>query len=176
MTLPELLEESWPIIQDLSSTYQDPQTFLILSSTTNKLLPNRDISLPKLAGDHQTIFEKTTPKREDPTKQTPPKPLADDTPLIDGVEREVWLINNAGLVIFAPYLEMLFERANLIQNKVYPDLEHQIRSIFLLHHLVTGQSEAEEHQLLLNRILCNVPLDIALPPTVTPEDRYAEAS
>lgn len=106
---------------------------------------------------------------------SPASSPTDETPsLVSGIEHEVWLVENAGLVIFAPYLEMLLDRAGLLQNKRFPSLDHATRGIFLLHHLISGQSEAEEFQLLLNRILCNVPLDQPLPLSVEAGDDWPE--
>ena len=73
------------------------------------------------------------------------------------------------IVLFAPYFEMLLERAGLIQNRSFPNIDHATQGVFLMHYLVTGKYTAEEPLLLLNRILCNIPLDQALPPSVEPE-------
>ena len=166
-------QDNWPLIQDLSSTYQDPQTLTVLHQTITTLIPEREISLPQLPGSSQTVFE-TIPI----DTKLPPSPSTDSaedtTPLVDEIDREVWIVENAGLVVFAPYIEMLFERADLLRNKRFPSTEHATRGIFLLHYLVSGQSQAEEHQLLLNRVLCNLPLNHALPLSVDSGDNWQE--
>jgi len=178
ITITGLLKTSWPIFQDLSTDYQDPQTFPALHHATNSLLPNRKIPLPNLPGSPDITFETNHSQDWKPIQSSVPDisltHSSEDKPMVSNIDREVWLIDNAGLVIFAPYFEMLFERAGLLSNKRFPDIDHRIKGIFLLHHLTTGQTEAEETKLLLNRILCNHPLDDPIPPSVLPGEDWTQ--
>jgi hypothetical protein len=69
--------------------------------------------------------------------------------------REGLYVENAGLVLVHPFLPQFFsalgiaEKARLLQ----PD-----RALSLLHYLTTGQTVAPEYELVLPKILCDVPL------------------
>jgi hypothetical protein len=65
-------------------------------------------------------------------------------------------IENAGLVLLHPFLPQFFEALNVIDEDklLQPD-----RPLCLLHFLVTGQVFAPEYELILPKILCNIPLE-----------------
>ncbi len=64
-------------------------------------------------------------------------------------------INNAGLVLLHPFLPQFFEALGLAAAE---KLLHPERSLCLLHFLTTGQTVAPEYELVLPKILCNIPL------------------
>jgi hypothetical protein len=64
-------------------------------------------------------------------------------------------INNAGLVLLHPFLPKFFENLSLTAGKKLQQVE---RALCLLHFLATGQDTAPEYELVLPKILCNVPL------------------
>lgn len=78
-------------------------------------------------------------------------------------------ISNAGTVIFWPYLGKLFKTLSLIENNQFISQAHQQKAIYLLGYLVSGQTNLFEHQLLLNKILCDWPID-------RPLNRFVETS
>ena len=65
-------------------------------------------------------------------------------------------VNNAGLVLLHPFLPRFFETLGIAD-------EHQLsqanRALCLLHFLATGQPTAPEHELLLPKLLFNIPLE-----------------
>jgi hypothetical protein len=65
-------------------------------------------------------------------------------------------INCAGLVLLHPFLPRFFEAVGIAEED---DLLQTDRALCLLHFLATGQSVAPEYELILPKILCNVPLD-----------------
>jgi hypothetical protein len=64
-------------------------------------------------------------------------------------------IKNAGLVILHPFLPRFFETLGVVTENRLMQPE---RAICLLHFLNTGQLIAPEYELVLPKILCNVPL------------------
>jgi hypothetical protein len=89
-------------------------------------------------------------KPEEPTKKSP-----------DYVDsyldiKEGLYIDHAGLVLLHPFLPQFFESLNVIAGDklLQPD-----RALCLLHFLVTGQVFAPEYELILPKILCNIPLE-----------------
>ncbi|MEM7367449.1 MAG: contractile injection system tape measure protein [Bacteroidota bacterium] len=72
-------------------------------------------------------------------------------------------VSNAGLVLLAPYLGMLFQRLGYTNKQGFEDPESQLRAPHLLQYLVNGQSNAMEFELSLNKILCGLQLNDPLP-------------
>ena len=72
--------------------------------------------------------------------------------------REGVYIENAGLVLLHPFLPRLFEGLGIaVEDKlIQPE-----RALCLLHFLTTGQLIAPEYELVLSKILCNLPLEAA---------------
>ncbi|WP_036249023.1 contractile injection system tape measure protein [Methylobacter sp. BBA5.1] len=65
-------------------------------------------------------------------------------------------IENAGLVLLHPFLPRFFQALGIAsENDVILQPE---RALCLLHFLATGQRIAPEHELVLPKILCNIPL------------------
>jgi contractile injection system tape measure protein len=66
-------------------------------------------------------------------------------------------IDCAGLVLLHPFLPRFFEALGIVTEDeiLQPD-----RALCLLHYLATGQSIAPEYELILPKILCNVPLEM----------------
>jgi len=65
-------------------------------------------------------------------------------------------INCAGIVLLHPFLSRFFETLGISADEqlLQPD-----RALCLLHFLATGQLIAPEYELMLPKILCNVPLE-----------------
>jgi hypothetical protein len=85
-------------------------------------------------------------------------------------EQEGIYVNNAGLVLLHPFFHTYFTRLQLITNGKFNDTEAQQRAIHLLQLLVYGNSEQPEHALVLNKILCNFPMEMPLEPIQFTED------
>lgn len=68
-------------------------------------------------------------------------------------------IANAGLVLLHPFLASLFEQLQLTENQEWKSAINQQKGVLLTHYLVYGESDIEENQLLLNKILCGVEPD-----------------
>ena len=62
-------------------------------------------------------------------------------------------IENGGAVIITAFLPMLFERLRItVKNKIVkPDL-----AALLIQYIVSGKTKAEEHELLLPKLLCGI--------------------
>jgi hypothetical protein len=84
--------------------------------------------------------------------------------------REGIYIENAGLVILHPFLPRFFEALDITAGDKLLEPE---RALGLLHFLATGQPLAPEYELVLPKILCNVPLKtpVAFDPALTAEEK-----
>ncbi|MEM0517025.1 contractile injection system tape measure protein [Aequorivita flava] len=68
------------------------------------------------------------------------------------------LIKNAGLILLHPFLKMFFEKMEFLSEKhIKPDKIDE--AIHTLHYLATGQIQPFEHQLIIEKFLCNVPIN-----------------
>ncbi|PSJ18959.1 contractile injection system tape measure protein [Nitrosomonas supralitoralis] len=65
-------------------------------------------------------------------------------------------IENAGLVLAAPYLPRLFSLLNLIEEGQFVDYRAAERAVHLLQFMVNEQMSSPEYQLTLNKILCGI--------------------
>lgn len=79
------------------------------------------------------------------------------------VEIDEVYVNNAGLVIVQPFLQPFFRELGLLDGKEFPHEAAQHRAVYLLHYIATGSEELpEEHELLLEKLLCGVALTAVL--------------
>ena len=85
-------------------------------------------------------------------------PLNSDKGLDESIE-----ITHVGVILFWPFLQIFFKEMGLIENQKFKDEFSCWKAIHLLHYLVTGEQEAEEHELLIHKILCNVALSEFVP-------------
>ncbi|MBU0486315.1 MAG: hypothetical protein KKD31_00005, partial [Bacteroidetes bacterium] len=65
-------------------------------------------------------------------------------------------IENAGLAIIWLYLPSLFKKLNLVDAKGFVSEEARERAVLLLQYIVTGEEEAPEYLLMLNKIMCGM--------------------
>ncbi len=64
------------------------------------------------------------------------------------------VVGNAGLVILWPFLSRYFQELGLTNGSTFSSDAGQQRAVRLTQYLVTGQGDAPDDQLLLNKILC----------------------
>ena len=72
-------------------------------------------------------------------------------------------IANAGLVLLAAYLPRLFERLGWADGQAWRSAALAQRAVHLLQWAATGEAAAEEHTLVLNKLLCGLPLQAPVP-------------
>lgn len=74
----------------------------------------------------------------------------------DTFSNEIY-INNAGLVLVWPYILPLFRKLEIVNGNEFVSEEAKQKGAHLLQYLVTGEtSAAEEHELVLNKLLCGI--------------------
>jgi hypothetical protein len=78
-------------------------------------------------------------------------------------EGERLALINAGLVLAAPYLPRLFNMLGLVKEGRFVDTEAAERGVHLLQYLACAEPAAPEYQLVLNKLLCGLPLDAPVP-------------
>ncbi|MBE9011544.1 hypothetical protein IQ250_15145 [Pseudanabaenaceae cyanobacterium LEGE 13415] len=63
-------------------------------------------------------------------------------------------VTQAGLVLLHPFLSFYFDAVGLLENDTFRDALSQQSAIYLLHYLVTQQTDAPEYELVLPKLLC----------------------
>lgn len=90
---------------------------------------------------------KPTPNKKDSTKK---KKQTD--------EKDIISINTCGLVLLNPFFKPYFERLELMNNNKFINEQARERAVMLLYYLTTGNTEAAEFELVIQKILCGYPL------------------
>ena len=73
------------------------------------------------------------------------------------------LIKNAGMVIAWPYFSRYFEMLEMVENGAFKTEADAVRGVHLLQFVATGEAEAPEHELILNKVLCGLKLSVPVP-------------
>lgn len=82
------------------------------------------------------------------------------------VSAEPITVYNAGLVIAAPYISMLFQKLALTDGRNFVDPQAQLQALFCLQWMTNHTNSAPEYQLLLNKVLCGIAPSTAIPQQV----------
>jgi len=69
-------------------------------------------------------------------------------------------VQNAGIVLLHPFLNSFFQRLKLVIEEKFVDLYSQKKAIHLLHYLATGNTEAEEYELVVPKVLCGLSIQV----------------
>ncbi|HWB25760.1 MAG TPA: contractile injection system tape measure protein [Chitinophagaceae bacterium] len=95
------------------------------------------------------------------TTSTPPviskAPVKATNGKVAKVDEDAEYVTNAGVILLHPFLGAYFADLGLLENKRFIDNEAHQRAVLLLHYLATGEKEAPEFSLLLQKILCGYP-------------------
>ncbi|HLT79460.1 MAG TPA: contractile injection system tape measure protein [Cyclobacteriaceae bacterium] len=83
-----------------------------------------------------------------------------DTKVHPPIKAESYFVENAGVVLFYPYLKLLLTNQGLVdQDQKFKSWEDQIKCCYLLQYLVSHDINIKEYQLVLNKVLMGVPID-----------------
>ena len=93
-------------------------------------------------------FEKPEDRYTDLLNKPDKKDKKTDREFTEGV-----FIDNAGAVIIAPFLTMMFSRSGLTEENKIIDTSAAVN---LVHYCITGRTAAQEYELLLPKILCGL--------------------
>ncbi len=102
----------------------------------------------------QTSIPKEGPERKPPIQRAVEAP-------------STLLVENAGIVLLAPYLPAFFGALNLTKDRTFRSEDDQYHATHLIYCLATGQGDADEPALLLPKLLCGLPIDKPIPPDLS---------
>jgi len=80
----------------------------------------------------------------------------------DAVTQRIY-VANAGVVIAGPYLPRLFSMLGLTTKGAFTTLDCAHRAVHLIQYIVTGSTATPEPMLVLNKILCGLPVAGSVP-------------
>ncbi len=92
------------------------------------------------------------------------------SPADDHPDNEAIYIVNAGLVLLANYAPRLFGMLGLLEGDAFVDEAAQHRAVHCLVYLSDGHTDSEEHEWVLNKLLCGVAIDEPVPPAPPLDD------
>ena len=78
-------------------------------------------------------------------------------------DEKIYYIQNAGLVILAPFFSHLFKELKLTEKNGFVSDEAQFKAVTLTSYIYSGFEEMNEQELTLNKILCGMPPKSVLP-------------
>ncbi|MGN6640217.1 MAG: contractile injection system tape measure protein [Mucilaginibacter sp.] len=80
---------------------------------------------------------------------------------------DVLYVQNSGIILLNPFLQLYFQEIGLLTtNYQFIDDTTQKRAVLLLHYLATGNSEAAEYELALQKVLCGLSFEDTLPANI----------
>lgn len=97
-----------------------------------------------------------SPGREASSPRSQPAQSPERAPETE-IGETLFFLENAGLVLLAPFLGTFFRKAGLLKGRSFRNQEAQERGVLLTQYLVRGEPGAPEPQLLLNKLLCGWP-------------------
>ena len=106
-------------------------------------------------------YENDIKSKQDPNLKN--NQLQQSNDIEDVLKNESIYINNIGLVLFHLFIPTFFNRLNLLNTEGdFLNIECQYRGVHLLQLLVSDATY-EDHELVLNKILCNLEIDEIIP-------------
>ena len=127
------------------NTYFEPGTYVKLFTLTNQ---NRK----ELIENKSTIISKEFANSEQ-----------EKEPTFFVTETNQIIVRNAGLVLFHPFFKTLFKRFNWISENGKIKEDERLKAVQTLHYCATGNEEFFEAELILEKFLCGLPLQIPIP-------------
>ena len=114
-----------------------------------------------------------------------PTPLRQRTAFSMGTETDVVesddpiYVANAGLILAGPFFPQLFQTLEMLTPDDdgvmrFQDAATAARAVHLLQMLVDGRANAPEPELVLNKILCGIPLGVPIDAAVDPTEQERE--
>jgi hypothetical protein len=145
----EAKDEQKKISFDKSETIDDERSTLI--KTITKAGDNNFYDVINEKG-YQPINEAESVKNSIAEKKQPD--LLPPATLQESNLPDVIYIKNGGLVLLFPFLNYLFQNSGLTQDNKWVSVLHQQKAALITQYAVTGNTNFNENELLLNKLLC----------------------
>lgn len=147
--------EDYRISLSATLPFNDSQTVMEHEDATEQDLP--EIEQKTLRQKIERINRQKMPEKVKQKKLVRPQdPFTREEPMAP-LEEPVF-IDNAGLVLVWPFIGRCFSALGYTEKGLFKDMGMANRAIHLLQYMVTGEEQAPEHELVLNKILCGIPV------------------
>jgi hypothetical protein len=149
-----ITKDTTPINSDAVQQQSTQQQAADTSQTTkgNETQPNNTEATRKQPEAKEQVISATT----QPAETRPPSmDLNSQTVAAEGG----LFVQHAGLILLHPFLRSLFSLCGLLAKKQFASAAAQEKAIYLLHYITTGRVTAEEHELVIPKVLCNYPIE-----------------
>lgn len=135
--LPDLTNEELTILKNVITEKSDIQSIIpmIRKRMELNLIPKKD----------------QVAKSDTPDKKT--------TRIKDQIDEEGVFVSHAGIVLLHPFFKPLFSNLGLLGPVTFRDHTVHQKGLLLLNYLSTGTMEFEEHELVIDKILCGYPIE-----------------
>ena len=157
--LVSVLEHRWPGVTGMMSTKTDRIEHMETTASAHSKLR------PSISPESDTTLVNNLSKAGEPRSNTEIRETEERQGVSKGAEtgiirehpeaRAGIYIKNAGLVLLHPFLPQFFSALNIADGNMLLQPE---RALCLLHFLATGQPTTAEYNLILPKVLCNIPL------------------
>ena len=130
-------------------------------NTTKNAIIDKDDEVLNTSNTIKKVYEESVSKNKVASiqKDIITNNLTDNTKVVN----EPIYINNIGLILFHIFIPTYFGKLNLLNDEgEFKDEESKFRAVHLLQILVTD-NKYDEHELVLNKILCNLDITIPIP-------------
>jgi hypothetical protein len=145
--------------EELKTEIREIVNYLNTNKKTNSLPHDADVLKPGKNG------KKKYPGTGKEDKQQPEEITKTDRNGNDLLPGEIY-INNAGLILLHPFLENLFGHLELTTENKWINGFSQQTAVLISEFMITGNTEFEEFNLILNKILCGIDIDEIVPTTI----------
>lgn len=131
----------------------------------------------------ETLVTPEVPERSGPsdvrnTSQTLDIQDAQEVWDVQAFESEVaedrYPVSDAGLVLLHPFLGRMMENLGLVKEGEFVSPLARIRAVHLLRDLTMSEEPHYNHNLILEKILCGLPVGYAVPPEWKPTEKEKE--
>ncbi|SEI51239.1 hypothetical protein SAMN05216327_102133 [Dyadobacter sp. SG02] len=125
--------------------------------------------------EHQTVFKKYLTQQINAANASPQAPVQSPEKENDPKEltetSDAFFIENAGLVLLAPFLSTLFNALGWVKDKEWVSNDFQQQAVRLLAYMSHGTTDGDEFEWPLNKVLCGLPVDAEVDPpdALTPD-------
>ncbi len=103
----------------------------------------------------------------------PPRPDEAESPEeVTTDDAETLYLDNAGLVLFAPFLPRLLEGLGVLDDGRIRDVGSASCAVHLVQYLVDGRLDAPEPDLVLPKVLCGWPVEEPVAARLEPDDEH----
>ncbi len=130
--------------------------WFLISLSKEKRQKIKEIIKPHTAKNIDQLLQSFTNKTQAKLLSNTNSSLPDEDKskyLIDVEKNKTMFISNAGIILLAPYIKMLFSKLELITVNGFENKVDQTKAVQLLYYLATGHTHPEEPEIILHKII-----------------------